>query len=229
MTFKTLFYSILFLLFLSFNNYSLNGQVSSRSEKDPKAKATLDIMKKRYESYTSLDIPFTLEMELPEQPKQFQKGQFTRKGVKYKLVMDQQTVLCDGKSLWVILPKEKEVQINDMPDPSQNDDVLSPEALFSIYKRKDLSYVVLKEFVEKGKSLQQIGFKPIDKMADYSKLELILDKKTGEIISFKAFAKDGSRFLFRFGTPKVNQSVPDVFFQYKKSDYPAFYVEDLRS
>ena len=229
MTFKTLFYSILFLLALSFNNYSLNGQVSSRSEKDPKAKATLDIMKKRYESYTSLDIPFTLEMELPEQPKQVQKGQFTRKGVKYKLVMDQQTVLCDGKSLWVILPKEKEVQINDMPDPSQNDDVLSPEALFSIYKRKDLSYVVLKEFVEKGKSLQQIGFKPIDKMADYSKLELILDKKTGEIISFKAFAKDGSRFLFRFGTPKVNQSIPDVFFQYKKSDYPAFYVEDLRS
>ncbi|MFO0468580.1 MAG: LolA family protein [Bacteroidota bacterium] len=229
MIFKTLFSPFLFLLAVSFNNYSLNGQVSSRSDKDPKAKATLDMMKKRYESYTSLDIPFTLEMELPEQPKQVQKGQFTRKGIKYKLVMDQQTVLCDGKSLWVILPKEKEVQINDMPDPLQNDDVLSPEALFSIYKRKDLSYVVLKEFVERGKSLQQIGFKPIDKMADYSKLELILDKKTGEIITFKAFAKDGSRFLFRFGTPKVNQSIPDVFFQYKKSDYPAFYVEDLRS
>lgn len=229
MIFKTLFSPFLFLLAVSFNNYSLNGQVSSRSDKDPKAKATLDMMKKRYESYTSLDIPFTLEMELPEQPKQVQKGQFTRKGIKYKLVMDQQTVLCDGKSLWVILPKEKEVQINDMPDPLQNDDVLSPEALFGIYKRKDLSYVVLKEFVERGKSLQQIGFKPIDKMADYSKLELILDKKTGEIITFKAFAKDGSRFLFRFGTPKVNQSIPDVFFQYKKSDYPAFYVEDLRS
>jgi len=229
MTFKTLFSSVLFLLSLCFNIYTLNGQVSSRSEKDPKAKATLDLMKKRYESYTSLDIPFTLDMEIPEQPKQVQKGQFIRKGMKYKLVMDQQTVLCDGKSLWVILPKEKEVQINDMPDPQQNEDVLSPEALFSIYKRKDLTYVVLKELVEKGKSLQQIGFKPMDKMADYSKLELILDKKTGEIISFKAFAKDGSRFLFRFGTPKVNQSIPDVFFQFKKSDYPTFYVEDLRS
>jgi outer membrane lipoprotein-sorting protein len=229
MTFKTIFSAVLFLLALSFNTYSLIGQVSSRSDKDPKAKATLDIMKKRYELYTSLDIPFTLDMDIPEQPKQVQKGQFTRKGMKYKLVMEQQTVLCDGKSLWVILPKEKEVQINDMPDPLQNDDVLSPEALFSIYKRKDLTYVVLKEFVERGKSLQQIGFKPMDKMADYSKLELILDKKTGEIISFKAFAKDGSRFLFRFGTPKVNQSIPDVFFQYKKSDYPTFYVEDLRS
>jgi outer membrane lipoprotein carrier protein len=229
MIFKTIFSSVLFLLTLCFNIYALKGQVSSRLEKDPKAKATLDLMKKRYESYTSLDIPFTLDLEIPEQPKQVQKGQFTRKGMKYKLVMEQQTVLCDGKSLWVILPKEKEVQINDMPDPLQNEDVLSPDALFSIYKRKDLSYVVLKEFVEKGKSLQQIGFKPIDKMADYSKLELILDKKTGEITSFKAFAKDGSRFLFRFGIPKVNQSIPDVFFQFKKSDYPSFYVEDLRS
>lgn len=229
MTFKTLVASSLYLLTLCFNIYTSHGQVSSRSEKDPKAKAALDLMKKRYESYTSLDISFTLDMEISEQPTQGQKGQFTRKGTKYKLVMDQQTVLCDGKSLWVILPKEKEVQINDMPDALQNEDVLSPEALFSIYKRKDLTYVVLKEFVEKGKSLQQIGFKPIDKMADYSKLELILDKKTGEIISFKAFAKDGSRFLFRFGTPKVNQSIPDVFFQFKKSDYPTFYVEDLRS
>lgn len=228
MIFKTIFSSVLFLLTLCFNIYALNGQASSRSEKDPKAKATLDLMKKRYESYTSLDISFTLDMEISEQPKQVQKGQFTRKGTKYKLVMDQQTVLCDGKSLWLILPKEKEVQINDMPDPLQNEDVLSPEALFSIYKRKDLTYIVLKEFVEKGKSLQQIGFKPIDKMADYSKLELILDKKTGEIISFKAFAKDGSRFLFRFGATKVNQSIPDVLFQFKKSDYPTFYVEDLR-
>ena len=92
MTFKTLFSSVLFLLSLCFNIYTLNGQASSRSEKDPKAKATLDLMKKRYESYTSLDIPFTLDLEIPEQPKQVQKGQFTRKGMKYKLVMNQQTV-----------------------------------------------------------------------------------------------------------------------------------------
>jgi len=151
--------------------------------------------------------------------------------------MEQQTVLCDGKSLWVILPKEKEVQINDMPDIADKEDILSPDALFNIYNRKDLTFFVLKEYVEKGKTLQQIGFKPIDKMADYSKLELILDKKSGEIISFKAFAKDGSRFifrfgvrfLFRFGVPKTNQIFPDSFFQFKKSDYPTFYVEDLRS
>jgi len=224
---KILYFSNFCFLFLTFN--PLFSQTSTSSEKDPKAKATLDLMKKRYESFSSLEIPFSLEMEIPEQSKQVQKGQFIRKGVKYKFVMEQQTVLCDGKSLWVILPKEKEVQINDMPDIADKEDILSPDALFNIYKRKDLTFFVLKEYVEKGKTLQQIGFKPIDKMADYSKLELILDKKSGEIISFKAFAKDGSRFLFRFGVPKTNQIFPDSFFQFKKSDYPTFYVEDLRS
>jgi len=224
---KILYFSNFCFLFLTFN--PLFSQTSTRSEKDPKAKVTLDLMKKRYESFSSLEIPFSLEMEIPEQSKQVQKGQFIRKGVKYKFVMEQQTVLCDGKSLWVILPKEKEVQINDMPDIADKEDILSPDALFNIYNRKDLTFFVLKEYVEKGKTLQQIGFKPIDKMADYSKLELVLDKKSGEIISFKAFAKDGSRFLFRFGLPKTNQNFPDSFFQFKKSDYPTFYVEDLRS
>jgi len=174
---KILYFSNFCFLFLTFN--PLFSQTSTRSEKDPKAKVTLDLMKKRYESFSSLEIPFSLEMEIPEQSKQVQKGQFIRKGVKYKFVMEQQTVLCDGKSLWVILPKEKEVQINDMPDIADKEDILSPDALFNIYKRKDLTFFVLKEYVEKGKTLQQIGFKPIDKMADYSKLELILDKKIG--------------------------------------------------
>jgi outer membrane lipoprotein-sorting protein len=168
-------------------------------------------------------------MEIPDQPKQIQKGQFIRKGVKYKLVLNQQTVLCDGKSLWVILNKEKEIQISDMPAASENGDILSPEALFNIYKRKDLSYSVLKEYVDKGRTLQQIGFKPVDQMADYSKLELVLDKTSGEIISFKAFAKDGARYFFRFGIPKINQAIPDSFFQFKKSDFPTYYMEDLRS
>ncbi|MBU6167916.1 MAG: outer membrane lipoprotein carrier protein LolA [Bacteroidetes bacterium] len=229
MTYKILIFFNSLWLFFCFHGYNLQGQVSSRLDRDPKAKVTLDLMKKRYESFLSLDISFSLEMEIPNQTRQIQKGQFIRKGIRYKLVLDQQTVLCDGKSLWVILNEEKEIQINDMPDSQDNGDILSPEALFNIYKRKDLSYLVLKEYADKGRSLQQIGFKPVDQMADYSKLELVLDKKSGEIISFKAFAKDGSRYFFRFGAPKINQIFPDTFFQYKKSDFPGYYVEDLRS
>jgi len=229
MTYKILIFFNSLWLFFCFHSYNLQGQVSSRLDRDPKAKVTLDLMKKRYESFLSLDISFSLEMEIPNQSRQIQKGQFIRKGIRYKLVLDQQTVLCDGKSLWVILNKEKEIQINDMPDSQDNEDILSPEALFNIYKRKDLSYLVLKEYADKGRLLQQIGFKPEDQMADYSKLELVLDKKSGEIISFKAFAKDGSRYFFRFGAPKINQTFPDSFFQYKKSDFPGYYVEDLRS
>lgn len=224
---KIFYFSLVCFLLIWVN--PVFSQTSTRSEKDPKAKASLDLMKRRYESFSSFEISFTLEMELPEQARQIQKGLFIRKGVKYKFASDQQTVLCDGKSLWVILPKEKEVQINDMPEMSEKEDILSPDALFNIYKRKDLSFFVLKEYEEKGKILQLIGFKPIDKMADYSKMELVLDKKSGEIISFKAFAKDGSRYLFRFGVPKTNQSIPESLFQFKKSDFPTFYIEDLRS
>jgi outer membrane lipoprotein-sorting protein len=223
------FFCLSNLYFVFFHVSPVYNQVSPRLEKDPKAKISLDLMKKRYESFSSLDISFSLEMEVAEQPRQIQTGRFIRQGVKYKWVMEQQTILCDGKSLWVILGKEKEVQINDLPDKENQEDILSPDALFNIYKRKDLTYFLLKEYQEKGKTMQLIGFKPMDKMADYAKLELVLDKKTGEIVTFKAFAKDGSRFLFRFGAAKTNQPLPDALFQFKKSEFPGFYVEDLRS
>jgi len=77
---KILYFSNFCFLFLTFN--PLFSQTSTRSEKDPKAKVTLDLMKKRYESFSSLEIPFSLEMEIPEQSKQVQKGQFIRKGVR---------------------------------------------------------------------------------------------------------------------------------------------------
>jgi len=143
--------------------------------------------------------------------------------------MDSQTVFSDGKALYVVLPEDKEVQIDALPLGSEGEDELSPEALFRIYRRKDLSYYLLEEFSEKGRMLQRIGFKPTDRNAEYTKMEMVLDRKTGEVLTFKVFSRDGSRYTVTFGATRANQPLPDGLFQWRKSDYPGYHVEDLRS
>lgn len=108
------------------------------SDSDPKAKAILDKVRKKYEGYNSMEMAFTLEMEFPEQPKQTQKGKVIRQGKKYRVEMPSQSILSDGTAVWLILPANKEVQINPMPEPGEDDNFLSPQSLFSFIIKANL-------------------------------------------------------------------------------------------
>lgn len=195
---------------------------------DQKAKAILDKISKKYDGYASLEAVFNLEIELPEQNKEVQKGKIARKGKQYLVEVNNQAMLSDGKALWVILHKNKEVQINDLPDPSDDDNLLSPESIFSFYKKGKFIYALVNDYTEKGRALQQIEFKPTDKGSEYSKLRLTLDKKTYEVISVKAFSRDGSRYTFSFTKLTPNKSFAANYFAFDKARYPGYHIEDLR-
>lgn len=205
-------------------------QPKSVEEYDPKAKAILDKVQKKYDGYKSLDAAFSLEIELPEQAKQVQKGKMSRQGAKYFVDLNgQQTMLCDGKALWVILHQNKEVQINDAPDPKENDgSVLTPESLFNFYKNGKFVYALSNDYVDKGRSLQQIEFKPLDRGSEYSKIRLTIDKKTSEIVSAKAFGKDGTRYTFTITKLTPNKGFAANYFTFDKTKYPGYHIEDLR-
>lgn len=218
-----------FFFLMTTNAQSAKTQpTASKETSDPKAKAILDKVQKKYKGYKSLEATFTLDIELPEQPKQVQKGKMARKGNQYQVELNNQGILCDGKSMWVILHNNKEVQINNMPDPSEDDNLLSPEAIFNFYTTGKYIYALTNEYAEKGRVLQQIEFKPIDRSSEYSKLRLTIDKNTSELANAKAFAKDGSRYTFTFTKLTPNKTFADNYFTFDKAKYPGYHVEDLR-
>lgn len=198
------------------------------ADSDPKAKAILDKVRKKYEAYNSMEMAFTLDMEFPEQPKQTQKGKVARQGKKYRVEMPAQSVISDGSAIWLILPANKEVQINPMPAAGEDDNFLSPENLFSFYNKGKFAYVLVNEMSQGGKILQQIEFKPLEKNFDYAKLRMEIDKKTNEVVSVKAFGKDGSRFTMTVNQLSPNKTFAANYFSFDKAKYPGFHVEDLR-
>ena len=204
-------------------------QYNSTADSDPEAKAILDKLRKKFDAFGALEADFTLEIQIPEQPKEIQKGTLAREGEQYKLDLASQSVVSDGKVLWLILHGNKEVQINDVPDPEEMDgSLLTPQSLFNFYETGKYVYQFVNEFVEDGKLVQHIEFKPLDQYSDYSKLRLVVDKRKNEIVSVSAFAKDGSRYVFKIGAFRPNKTYPANFFTFDKAKYADYYVEDLR-
>ncbi|MCU0345696.1 MAG: outer membrane lipoprotein carrier protein LolA [Saprospiraceae bacterium] len=195
---------------------------------DPAAKAVLEKMRKKYEAYKTLEAEFSLEIEVPQQAKQVQKGTLTQQAEKYRLKFNDRTMVSDGKSVWLYIPKNKEVQINDVDEDEGEGGISSPQDLLKAYAWKDYVYAITNEFTENGKLVQQIEFKPTSKANDYSKVRLTLDKKTLEIISIKSFGKDGSRYTLTINKLTPNKTVAASAFTFEKSECPSCKFEDLR-
>lgn len=202
-------------------------QFTSADESDPKAKAVLDKLQKKYEAFQSLEASFTLELEIPEKETEVQKGTLFQEGDKYRLTLADRTLVCDGKTVWLYLPKQKEVQINDM-ETEQEGSFNSPKDLLKAYQWKNHIYVLVDEFVQDGRSVQFIEFKPVSKSAEYSKVRLTVDKKANDIVSISTFNKDGSRYTLIIGKIASGNRQPAGTFTFSKSNCPDCHFEDLR-
>jgi outer membrane lipoprotein-sorting protein len=207
-----------------------NGKntLSSNADSDPKAKAILEKMRDKYEAYSTLEVEFAIDIKSPEQPAEKQAINFKKKGEAYRVEMAGNTVISDGKTLWMVLDRNKEVQINNVPDAADDDVILSPASLFSLYEKDNFAYYLIGQVTENGKVVHKIEFKPLDTDADYSKLRLTLEKGSNEFVSVMAFGKDGTRYTITANKISPNQSLASSLFTFTKETYPGYHVEDLR-
>lgn len=221
---------VITVVLCAFSMTSFAQDFNAATESDPEAKVILDKIKQKYKSYKSLEAAFTLDIEIPEHATEVQKGKIAQQGEKYNLELGSQSVISDGTAIWLIMQNNKEVQINDMPEPGEDDNILSPQSLFTFYERDDFVFILANEFQDKksGKVVQQIEFKPLDRDMEYSKLRLTVEKKTSVVQSIKAFGKDGSRYTFTLNQISPNKTFATSHFIFDKSKYPGYYIEDLR-
>jgi outer membrane lipoprotein carrier protein len=214
---------------LSFSTFAQKGALTSPEESDPKAKAVLEQIRKRFMSYSSLGADFTLDMTFPEEPTETQKGKLSQQGSKYRVELGSQSVISDGNYLWLILHNNKEVQINDIPeDDDTGGSILSPESLLTFYDKGDFVYYLTNEFKANGRTIQQIEFKPVDRSLDFSKLRMNVYKDNKDVAYVEAFGRDGSRYKITLNKMAPNKQFAASHFTFNKADYPGYYIEDLR-
>jgi outer membrane lipoprotein-sorting protein len=201
--------------------------VTSAESNDPKAKALLDKLRKRYESFKSVELNFALTIELPERPKEVQNGKLIQQGNMFQLILDKQHVFCDGRTVWMYSKPDNEVQLSDFKAGATGG-LMSPQDLIKLYQSGDYIYAVNGSGAEAGKSVEYVEFKPVKRSSPYTKVRLAVDSKNQQIVSLRVFARDGSRYSMVVGSLVSNKVYETTLFSFNKAKYPGVRVEDLR-
>jgi len=225
---KQLLFSILIIgMTLSLQAQSTTT-FTKAAESDPAATAVLEKLRQKYEAYTSMEATFSIVIDIPEEDRIEQLGKVAQAGDKYRLDLDQNSLISDGTVFWHHLKNNNEVQIHDAEEMGGEGEIMSPQDILKIYESGEYVYVLVDEYNQDGTIVQQIEFKPLDRDSDYSKLRLTIDKKAAQIKNIKAFSKDGSRYTLKLTKFVSNKDFPKGHFQFDTAQYPDIYVEDLR-
>ncbi len=221
---------ILFAFFCVFTSFTLvaqNNAYQTVEDSDPAATKLLTKLKDKYEGFSNMKMDFSLEIEIPEEDMIIQKGKIFQEGDKFYMDFEQQSVISNGEKVWIHLKNNNEVQIHSAEALADEENFMSPQNLLKLYESDAFVFAISDEMIRDGKTVALIECKPIDTDSEFSKLRLTVDTKNLDMVSVKAFSKDGSRYTFLNDKLASNIDIPSDKFEFDASVFPDIYVEDM--
>jgi outer membrane lipoprotein-sorting protein len=204
---------------------SFAQNTAQQTSPEEKAKKILVDVENKYKSAKALQADFIYEMRNDaNKAKEEVKGSFVMKKNKFKLKLADQEIYNNGTTVWTYLKDANEVNISDYLPES---DDITPEKVFTLYK-KDYKYVFIREFVENGKTYEEIDLQPTDRSKKVFKIRLVINKKTKSIKSWEIFERNQNRFKYTVNSIAYDVAVDDSFFVFDKKKYPKVTEVDLR-
>ncbi len=179
----------------------------------------------KYNGYKTMSMDLSLTIEnLESNTKDQRKGKAMVKGEKFNLNLENQQIICDGKTIWVYVKEFNEVQVNNF---NPKEEMITPERIFKIAE-KDYLVTMGEKVNENGKSLQVIELTPNDKSQNFSKIKVFIDPSDNSIKKGTVFNKNAIHLTYAISNFKANGDVSDSNFTFDKSKYPGVEVIDLR-
>ncbi|MEO5581048.1 MAG: outer membrane lipoprotein carrier protein LolA [Saprospiraceae bacterium] len=222
------YFRTLILLFLSsclFAQASKPNTYNSSKDADPKAKSILKQVKDQLQIDKGVVINFEFNYSPAETSPIIQSGVAQLKGKKFNLELSEQTMISDGATLWTLLKKRKEVQINDAADI--RNDPMSPYQLLQIHDSPDFTYILAGDSKENGVIRDIIEFKPLDRNAEFFKIRAEIDRAKKQYRNITLYLKTGDQYSINIKS-QLNKPIEDSTFTWDIKKNPGMKVEDLR-
>ena len=198
-----------------------NGYITAQD--DPKAVKLLNKVTQKLNSYKNIYAEFKYSLTNKKAGvTQQTKGNVTIQGNKFHANYMGIDDIYDGQKRYQIIHENEEINITKHSD----DDEFTPDKIFSFYKNGYTKKMDIKQNV-KGHIIQYV--KLIPKKSDTPEKYILLgiDMKTYNIHNAIIVEKNGSMInldIIRFQTNKV---IPAKLFQFDKSKYPDYYINEL--
>ena len=144
-------------------------------------------------------------------------GYASMKGDSYKLNVDGQEMISDGKVLWTHLIDDEEVMISEVTEDTN----VSPLAIIDSFTNN-----ITVNFLENNAETKTVEIKENDG-ENFEKIILTTDKDF-RIKKIHAYIGDGNEFVYEITEFTTNQNLPDSMFTFNESLYPDVEVIDMR-
>lgn len=194
-------------------------------DSDPAAVKLLKAVSQKYNNYKTMTMDVVLTIEnLESKSTETKTGKAMIKGNMFYVNLDNQTIICDGKTIWTYVKDANEVQINNFEKGS---DIMTPNDLFKVADKDYLVYMGEKAS-EGGKNLQVIELTPKNKSLSFSKVKLYINTADNSIVKGIVFDKNAIHFTYAISNFKTNADIANSTFTFDKGKYPGVDVIDLR-
>ncbi|MES2479554.1 MAG: outer membrane lipoprotein carrier protein LolA [Bacteroidota bacterium] len=196
------------------------------AQNDAKAKAILDNVTKKVNSFKSMKANFSLNLTSANgKTKQSKSGTFLMKGSKYRINIQGQEIICDNKTVWTYIKENNEVQINNY---NPNEQTISPTKLITNFYDKEYKYKYMGTKKAGGKNCDAIELTPINTSKQFSKVEILVDKASGTIAGGSITEKNGNNYTYTISNFVSNSPVEDKLFSFDPKAYKGIEIVDLR-
>ena len=187
------------------------------------ASQILNSLSEKTKSYKniSIDFDFKYENEL-EDIREKKSGKIIIENEKFKLEIDDQLIVCNGKDQWIYSKETNEVQILEY---DRNNEFMNPKNLLNIYE-KGYNYRYDKEIEIDSKSYHLIDLFPNEENNEIIKISLAISKDENMVKKIEAFESNGAIYTYTVIKSRYNRK--NLKFDFDTSKYENIYIIDLR-
>ena len=207
------------ILFTFFLSHSIVAQ------DDPVAKKLVKEVLNKVESYDNLVIDFSYTLENQEQDlKQETRGDVSIKGDKYVLNLMGTTQIFDGNKIYTIVPEDEEVTISSYDEMDTNQ--ITPSKMLTFYEE---GYRYKMDIIQdvKGRKIQYVELIPMDSKNEMKQILLGIDRQTKHIFNLIQIQSGDTKIEFRVTKFKTNEPLSANHFEFQRSKYADYYINEL--
>jgi len=197
--------------------------VSSFAQNDTKAKALLDEVYTKVQTYDNIYVDFKYVLDNSEAGiNQELRGEVTMMGDKYLGNLFGAKQLYDGTKVYTIVPENEEVTIEDKTTEA---DEFSPSSMLTFYKQGHTYKMDILQNVQ-GRKIQYVKLIPIDTNSEVKSRLLGIDAETKHIYKLIESGKNGTTTTITVNSFKTNQALSESLFTFdeKKYEEQGYYI-----
>ena len=193
------------------------------AQNDPAAEKLLNKVTKKLNGYKNIYAEFKYSLTNKKAGvTQQTKGNVTIQGNKFYASYMGIEDIFDGQKRYQIINENEEINVTSHKD----EDEFTPNKIFSFYKKGYTKKMDIKQNV-KGHIIRYVKLIPRNTNSSEKYILLGIDMKTYNIHNAIIMEKNGSVINLDITRFQTNKVLPAKLFQFDKSKYPDYYINDL--